>query len=209
MEAVSYVWSDAYTPPWSTSSVAGLPFPPLFKKRRLTVIVKTTSWLVLWRPLNVSPRDRHFFMSHSFPFGTGVQILDTTTTKTLLVRATVFTFVGEMHTQHGGIFTSAIKRENGDVFAAAGCVWIVHWVSPFSSFDWNGPVQFDRSEEGRKKYLNTIKTKGLAVSKSALCLVQFKSKDNQECLFDNSIYNALFWSPEPPKQRQIGFKQVI
>lgn len=55
-------------------------------------------------------------MSHSFPFGTSVQILDTTTTKTLLVRATVFTFVGEMHTQDGGIFTSAIKRENGDCF---------------------------------------------------------------------------------------------
>lgn len=37
-----------------------------------------------------------------------------------------------------------------------------------------------------------MKTKGLALNKSALCLVQFKSKDNRECLFDNSIYNALF-----------------
>lgn len=109
----------------------------------------------------------------------------------------------------GAFLQAQLRGKTEIVFAAASCVWIVHWVSPFSSFDWNGPVQFDRSEEGRKKYLNTMKTKGLAVSKSALCLVQFKSKDNQECLFDNSIYNALFWSPEPPKQRQIGFKQVI
>ncbi len=70
-------------------------------------------------------------------------------------------------------------------------------------------VLFGLTDQKSKKYLNAMKTKGLALSKSALCLVQFKSKDNQECLFDNSIYNALFWSPEPPKQRQIGFKQVI
>lgn len=54
-------------------------------------------------------------------------------------------------------------------------------------------------KEKKKKYLNTAKTKGLAVSKSALCLVQSKSKDNQECLFDNSIYNVLFCSLERPK----------
>lgn len=53
-------------------------------------------------------------------------------------------------------------------------------------------VLFSLTDQKRKKYLNAMKTKGLALSKSALCLVQFKSKDNQECLFDNSIYNALF-----------------
>lgn len=68
---------------------------------------------------------------------------------------------------------------------------------------------FSLTDQKRKKYLSAAKTKGLAVSKSALCLVQFKSKDNRECLFDNSIYNVLFWSLERPKQRQIGFKPVI
>lgn len=68
---------------------------------------------------------------------------------------------------------------------------------------------FILTDQKQKKYLNAGKTKGLAMSKSALCLVQFKSKDNWECLFDNSIYNVLFWSPERPKQRQIGFKPVI
>lgn len=49
--------------------------------------------------------------------------------------------------------------------------------------------------------LTDQKEEGLAASKSALCLVQFQSKDKQECLFDIVL--------QPPKQRQIGFKQVI
>lgn len=159
------------------------------------------------RPLNVSPDDRHFVMSHSFPFGTGVQILDTTTTKTLHVCAPPSHLCWRNTYTTWGHFTSAIRRKTEIVLqrrtAYALCSEPVHLAA---WLEWSCSVwQIRRG----KKYLNTMKTKGLVPSKSALCLVQFKSKDNQECLFDNNIYNALFWSPEPPKQRQIGFKQVI
>lgn len=69
-----------------------------------------------------------------------------------LCAPTIFTFVGEMHTQHGGIFTSAIKRENwgGGCFAvAAGCIWIVQWVGPFSCL--TGMVLFGLTDQKREK----------------------------------------------------------
>lgn len=108
-----------------------------------------------------------------------------------------------------GHFTSAIRRKKPPRLFCSGrlayalCSESVHLTA---WLEWSCSVWRIR----RGKNISTAwKTKGLAAGKSALCLVQFKSKDNQECLFDNSIYNALFWSPEPPKQRQIGFKQVI
>lgn len=89
-----------------------------------------------------------------------------------------------------GHFTSAIRRKTEDCISAVDCMCIVQRVSSFSCL--TGMVLFSLTDQKREKYLNAMKTKGLAPSKSALCLVQFKSKDNQECLFDNSIYNALF-----------------
>lgn len=91
----------------------------------------------------------------------------------------------------GAFLQAQLGGENGDCCAvAADCICIVQSVSSFSCL--TGMVLFSLTDQKRKKYLNAMKTKGLALSKSALCLVQFKSKDNQECLFDNSIYNALF-----------------
>lgn len=68
------------------------------------------------RPINVLQLDLLFVIA-PFPFGTGVQTLDTTTTKTVRVCARrQLTFVGEMHTQHGGFFTSAVRRKTEIVF---------------------------------------------------------------------------------------------
>lgn len=91
-----------------------------------------------------------------------------------------------------GHFTSAIRRKNPDCFSAADCVRIVQRVTSFSRL--TGMVLFSLTDQKRGEKISRRheKQKGLAVGKSALCLVQFKSKDNQECLFDNSIYNALF-----------------
>lgn len=171
--------------------------------RRLPVIIKTRSLLVLCRDskcLNTSS------WAVDFLFGTGVRTRDMTTTKTPCVH-NCLTFVGGIRTRHGGILQAQLGGKLRLFLqrwtASALCTDSVHLAArqERSCSVW----QIRRG----KKYLSTMKTKGLALSKSALCLIQFKSKDNQECLFDNSIYNALFCSPEPPKQRQIGFKQVI
>lgn len=98
------------------------------------------------------------------------------------------TLVEKMHTRHGGILQvqlggkTRIVLQQQTAYALCGdSVYLLDCM-----------VLFSLTDQKKEKYGPTMKSNGLALSKSALCLVQFKSRDNQECLFDNSIYNALF-----------------
>lgn len=99
-----------------------------------TVIVEMNGWLALMEgPRNVSPHDRHFFTSRSFPVGTGVQILDTTTTKTLHVCAPPSHLFFWKYIHDMGAFLQAqLGGGDWDCAAAADCICIVQPVSSFS-----------------------------------------------------------------------------
>lgn len=126
------------------------------------------------RPLNVLPHDRHFFMSHSFPFGTGVQILDTTTTKTFHVCAPPSHLCWRNTYTTWGHFTSAIRRKTEIVLQRADCICIVQSVSSFSCL--TGMVLFSLTDQKREKISQRHENQRLSAEQISplSCSIQIK-----------------------------------